>query len=72
MKTCNVMRRKPCVQEVPQGIEVKPTLVEAQSPEVKRHARRSMSETATPNKARALGACRRKVSALSADKSPPR
>jgi len=39
-----VTRRKPCVQEVLKGIEVKPTLVEAQSPEVKRHARRSMPD----------------------------
>lgn len=72
MKTCNVMRRKPCVQEVPKGIEVKPKLVEAQSPEVKRHARRSMSEAATPNNAREFEACRRKVRALSADESPLR
>jgi len=50
------------VQEVPRGIEVKPTLVEAQSPAVKMHARRSMSETATPNNAREFEACRRSVS----------
>jgi hypothetical protein len=70
MKTCSVMRRKPCVQEVPKGIEVKPKLVEAQSPAVKRHARRSMSETATPNNARYFEACKRKVSSLSADQKP--
>jgi hypothetical protein len=49
-----VTHRKPCVQEVPKGIEVKPTLVEAQSPAVKVHTRRSMPETATPNTARDL------------------
>ena len=48
-KVWSLKCRTSCVQEVPKGREVKPRLVESQSPAVQWDTRRSTPEAATPN-----------------------
>jgi hypothetical protein len=48
-KVCSVKSCKSCVQEVSKEIEVKPKLVESESPAVEWDTRRSIPEAAIPN-----------------------